>query len=278
MSIRFTSFGIGRSEAQGALSDAGWKVYCFPNAGGSAALYRALAAESRHALSVRAALLPGRDGRFGERPYETWPELVRAATAAIHADAPERYALMGHSMGALVAFEVARAIRRDALNPPSLLVVSARQGPACTSCIPPVSHLPDEDLARAMAASAGGVPAELLADRDSLALFMPILRSDMRLLEAYAYVAEDPLDVPILSLAGDDDPLTALAGVEAWREQTSSRFLLQRFSGDHWFIRMHVPAIARAMLRQLAPEAECVAIEPDTPSAQGNKEAECRFS
>jgi surfactin synthase thioesterase subunit len=154
-------------------------------------------------------------------------------------------------MGALVAFEVARALRREGFPPARLLVASARVAPQCTAAAGPVAHLPDQELAEVMEARSGGMPPEVLADRETLALFMPVLRCDMRLLEQYQYQEEATLDTPLLALAGEDDPLTTLAQAHAWREQTSASFEVERFCGDHWFIRMHTASIARSILRRL---------------------------
>jgi medium-chain acyl-[acyl-carrier-protein] hydrolase len=268
--LRFTSLGFGPRASSTARAEPvapRLRLYCFPNAGGSATVYRGLASELRASVDVRAALLPGRDGRFAEPALTSWPELVGAAVAAICEDAPTSFALLGHSMGALLAFEVARELRRLGLLMPELLVASARVAPQLSVEAEPVSHLSDQELAQAMSRQSGGIPSAVLADAEALALFVPALRTDMRLLEHYRYRPEAALAVPLLAFAGERDPLAGLAQVEAWREQTASSFRFRRCAGDHWIIRSHAAELCRELLSALGMAPAATPVEHTTAQA-----------
>jgi medium-chain acyl-[acyl-carrier-protein] hydrolase len=231
------------------------KVFCFPYAGGAASLFHgwgdALGAET-HLCAVQ---LPGRGGRFREAPAQTIDELVKAAADGLSGELDLPFALFGHSMGAVVAFELARELRRRGGRQPFLLVVSGHQAPHIPEPHPPFSHLPDPEFLEEARQRYDGIPAEVLAEPELLQLVLPVLRADIRALENYAYVEEAPLECPIGVFGGDQDHHVSASDLEAWRGYTRATVTLRTFSGGHFFVQEARSDVLRSLATLLGEGA-----------------------
>lgn len=230
------------------------RLYCFPYAGAAASAYRDWPAALGPEIEVLAVQIPGRGARFAEPPFRNCLDLAAAAAAGLGPQLEPPFALFGHSMGALVAFEVARQLRRDGRPGPALLAVSGRQGPQRPEPHPPYSHLPDAEFLSQVVTRYGGIPDEVLAEKDLLRLLMPALRADVQLLEAYEYVAEAPLACPIVALGGLEDDEVSLEDLEAWRGETSAGCAVRTFQGGHFFIDSARAEVAQVLRDQLLME------------------------
>jgi surfactin synthase thioesterase subunit len=208
-------------------------LLCLPHAGGSAAWYASWRPPLRDCAEVVPVELPGRGTRRGDSLGQSVPELLDAVRPTVHGHTDRPYVLYGHSLGALLAFELAHELAA-AGRPPTLLVVSGRNGPSRASELPPVHHLPDAEFLRAIADFAG-TPDEVLEDPSLMRLFLPQLRADMRAAETYEYRHRAPLDVPLLVLEGRDDPLVSADGVRAWRVETTAACDVVWYAGGHFF-------------------------------------------
>jgi medium-chain acyl-[acyl-carrier-protein] hydrolase len=166
-------------------------------------------------------------------------------------DAP--FALFGHSMGALVAFELVRELRRRDGPAPVLLAVSGHQAPLRPDVEGPFSHLPDAAFLDEVRRRYDGIPAEVLEEEELLQLLLPVLRADIQALETYVYDGEPPLDCPISCFGGEDDPHVALADLEAWSDETSGRLRVRTFPGGHFFVESARREVLRALGEDLAP-------------------------
>jgi surfactin synthase thioesterase subunit len=162
------------------------------------------------------------------------------------------FALFGHSIGALIAFNLARWLREHAGLSPALLLVSGRYAPHLPSLRPAVHALPD-DRFFAELKYYGATPDELLHDEDLRALFLPVLRADFALFETATYISQAPLSCPIVALSGQDDHTVTLERVEAWREHTTNRFTLRELPGGHFFLNTHRGALLAALGEELVP-------------------------
>lgn len=211
------------------------RLFCFPYAGGSAALY----ARWHHALpadvDVVAIELPGHGKRIGEACAVDMAALADDLAADLEPSLDRPYAFFGHSLGATLAFACARALRRRGARLPAHLIASGR--------IAPDRRGPDEDAADrsdadfiAHVRALGGTAPEVLAEPELLALFLPILRADYRLIQSHAYRPEPPLAVPITALAGASDARATPHELTAWRAHTTGPFALHVVAGDHFFV------------------------------------------
>lgn len=211
------------------------RLFCFPYAGGGASVYSAWWRELPAHTELCAIKLPGREARLGEPPFERLTALVQALATALDGWLTKPFAFYGHSMGALVSFELARELRRRGAPPPRHLFVAARRAPHLPAS-EPVNGLPEGEFL-AWLRRIGGTPEEVLRDPELLGLFMPVLRADVAVNEAEPFVAGAPLDCPISAFGGVDDERAAPADLEAWGQHTRGPFRIEMFPGGHFFLR-----------------------------------------
>jgi medium-chain acyl-[acyl-carrier-protein] hydrolase len=226
-------------------------LFCFPYAGGSSAVFRSWP-KALSAVDVRAVQLPGRGGRLRERPHTRVRELAVAACDGLLAHLDEPFALFGHSFGALVAFEVARELRRRRGPQPVHLFISARRGPRRPDPVPPLHGLPEARFLHEVQTRYGGIPDVVLQEPELLALLLPTLRADLEAVETYTYEPEAPLDVPISAFGGLNDPWATLEDLEAWRDETRATFKLTRFPGGHFYLESSEAPLLQELGAQLA--------------------------
>lgn len=226
------------------------RLVCFPHAGGSASAFRTWPAGLPQAVELWSAELPGRGARAGEAPVADRERIVTEIADGLPDGVP--LALFGHSLGAVLAYETARELRRRGLPVPRLLVASAREAPHLPHPGEPVHALGDEAFLAAVQ-RLGGTPAEVLAEPDLVELALPALRADFRISETYAFRREAPLDVPILAIGGVDDPDVTPADLEAWEEHTTAGCRTTLFAGGHFFVEPAEAAVLQLLARELAP-------------------------
>ncbi|AUX39241.1 thioesterase [Sorangium cellulosum] len=211
------------------------RLFCFPYAGGSASAYSAWWRELPASVELCTIKLPGREARLREPPFQRLTPLVGALSAALGPWLTKPFALYGHSLGALVAFELARALRRRGAPLPRHLLVSGRRAPHLP--MGEAFHaLPDPEFV-AWIRRMGGTPDEVLREPELMELFLPVLRADVAVNEAEPFVAEAPLDCPITAFGGVVDERASPAELEAWRELTRGSFRVEMFPGGHFFLR-----------------------------------------
>lgn len=209
-------------------------LVCFPHAGGAASVWRPLSAALRGRADVVAVQYPGRQDRLAEPPAAGVVELAEGVVRAWPSDLRGPFVLFGHSMGAVVAFEVARRLRADGRGGPAALVVSGSPAPGLVRR-GGVHALDDAGFTAALR-ELGGVPEAVLAEPELLPLVLPPVRADFRAIETYACRPGAPLDVPVTALAADADPRARVAEVEAWRGCTRAAFSLQVVPGGHFAV------------------------------------------
>lgn len=243
----------------GPRSAAAVRLLCIPFAGGGASAFRLWSAGLPPTVDVMVAQLPGRESRLHERPLTSIGAMVEHLRPAVTAQADLPIAIFGHSMGALVGLELARALRADGLPGPLHLFVSASNPPGRREkALPPLHELPDDALVAELHQRYGGVPAAVREQRELMELLLPMLRADVTALETYRARELPPLDCPITVYAGSRDALAPPDSMRGWREETSGRFHARTFDGGHFFINTHreplladvVTALARAATRE----------------------------
>jgi medium-chain acyl-[acyl-carrier-protein] hydrolase len=226
------------------------RLFCFPYAGGAASIYRAWPNKLPPDIEVFPVQLPGRGNRMGEQPFKRIEPLVAAAADALSPYLEGSFAFFGHSMGAIISFELARLLRREHRPTPAHLFLSGRSAPHKLRKGSVTYNLPEpefiEELRRLK-----GTPQEVLEHPELMDMLSPILRADFEICETYGYVPEPPLECPITAFAGLLDQDVSREQIEGWREYTSSSFTLRMFPGDHFFLHDSAPQmlqlIAQAM-------------------------------
>jgi surfactin synthase thioesterase subunit len=229
------------------------RVFCFPHAGAGALTFRPWADLFPPEIELAAVQLPGRDDRFREPAFTDVHALVPVLGRALYPYELSRpFAFYGHSMGAIVAFELAHFLAAQYGLAPVHLFVSARSSPDVIDARPPLYSLPDDRFIEQLRAL-DGTPEELLTNPDPG--WLRLLRSDFELNEAYRFDNRKPLDVPIAAYGGRDDPRVAAAGVEAWRAHTSRAFTFRLFDAGHFFIHAQRTEVVQAVLLTLTRSA-----------------------
>jgi len=224
-------------------------LVCFPPAGAAASFFLALADDAPAQVDPWALALPGREVRIAEPALTEMTELVDAIVAVLAPALDVPAILLGHSMGASVAFEVARELERERPGSVAHLVVSGRAGPRDgAAAAPPPGPDPTSDAQLVDALRAlGGTPPEILDSPDMLELLLPPMRADYTLLAGYEPRWRPPLDIPITALVGDADPTVDLAAVATWREVCNAAFIAREVPGGHFYLQSSAEEAADAV-------------------------------
>lgn len=225
------------------------RLFCFPYAGGNAAAYLNWQPKLGPEIEICAIQLPGRGTRMGEPAIDRLAPLVRQLAEVIAGEGDLPAAFFGHSLGALVAFELARFSKLMHLRGPERLIVSGCQAPSVRQARDHLHTLPDAELIEELRRY-NGTPAAILAHAELMALVLPAIRADFAIVETYAYRAGIRLDQPIDVLAGTKDPIVPPDRVAPWLAETERPGGIHWFEGDHFFLDTQPEAVA-ARLRDL---------------------------
>lgn len=233
------------------------RLFCFPFAGGSALTYRDWAQDLPASIEVCPIQLPGRGNRSLETPCTRLAPLVRDLTSALCSYLDRPFTFFGHSLGALISFEVALRLRAQVELSPVHLFVSGCRAPHLPSSSRPIHALPDAEFVEEIR-RLGGTPNEVLQNADIMQLLLPMLRADFAAYETYTYEAAQPLDCPISALGGWHDRETTQDELAAWQDHTGAQFQLHMFPGDHFFLRHARVPILQLLSRHLVSPHEPV--------------------
>jgi medium-chain acyl-[acyl-carrier-protein] hydrolase len=225
--------------------DARVRIVCFPYAGGGPPAFRGLSDALTGALEVLAVEPPGRGTRIGEAPVTRLEPTVAAVTTELEPFLDRPVAFFGHSLGALVAFEVVREMRRRRLPRPIRLFASAARAPH-RPCGEPLHELPD-DAFLARIGCLNGTPAAVLADRQLMELLLPALRADFAAAATYRSAPGRPIATPITALGGRADAHVSHDDLQGWAWHTRGGFDLRTFEGDHFFLHSATHELAQAI-------------------------------
>jgi medium-chain acyl-[acyl-carrier-protein] hydrolase len=222
------------------------RLFCFPHAGGGAG--QPLALSGWTAVPVR---LPGRESRLAEAPFERMGPLVAALAGQIDGYLDQPFAFFGHSMGAVVAFELARELRRRSRPLPRVLIASGARAPQFRR-----HHVPPPALSREAFVEElrrlEGIPAEVLGDAALMRALLPALETDAALFRNYIYTEASPLPIPVRAYGGRDDPNVRREHLDGWREQTTASFAVRVFPGGHFYPTTARELFLEALERDLA--------------------------
>ncbi|MFL6253976.1 MAG: thioesterase II family protein [Pyrinomonadaceae bacterium] len=227
------------------------RLFCFPYAGGSAAIFHHWSRSLPHDIEVCPVMLPGRGSRMREPPLTRLSTLVEQLARAIEPYLDKPFAFFGHSMGAFIGFELARSLRRQAGVEPAHLFVSGCRAPQLPDSQPLAYDLPDHEFIEYLR-ELNGTPEEMLGHPELMALMMPLLRADFEAVSTYVYADDAALSCPISAYGGLRDATTTREDLAPWSELTTGRFVLRMFDGDHFFIQHAAPLLLATLSRELA--------------------------
>jgi medium-chain acyl-[acyl-carrier-protein] hydrolase len=233
------------------------KLICFPYAGGTIATFRDWPAYLPADVELYAIQLPGRANRTREVVCDRLQPLVQQLAETIGPVLEPPFAFFGHSMGALVSFELARELRRRRLPGPARQYVSGHRAPQLPDPNPAIHHLPEAEFLEEVRQLAG-TPPEVLENEELMRLLLPTLRADFAACETYTYVAQPPLDIEIVAFGSLEDSQVSRPELQAWREQTQASFMLWMFPGDHFYLHYDAESLLRIMSRDLIKAIQTV--------------------
>lgn len=210
------------------------RLFCFPYGGGGANVFRLWPSLLPPEVELSAIQMPGRENRFMEAPLTRLEPLVETLAEVMQQVLDKPFAFFGHSLGAIVSFELARLLRRKSGTQPAGLFVSG--------CGAPHRHrhqnihqLPEPEFIEAVK-KYNGISEEILQSEELMQLILPCLYGDFTIFETYQYTHQPPLDCPITACGGLEDDNVTPEELAAWKEQTVNQFDLHMFPGDHFFV------------------------------------------
>lgn len=222
------------------------RLFCFPYAGGGASIYRKWAGSLRDDVELCAIQLPGREDRLAEPPCARLSELIPRVIDQLSPYTDLPFAFFGHSLGALIAFELTRTLRDAWVTQPAHLFVSGRRAPHLPARRAPMYDLPDAEFEAGLA-EMQGTPREVLENRELMDLVVPILRVDFALNDTYTHARATALDVPLTVFGGSDDVEATPEELDAWRLHSRAFGGVHVFPGHHFYLHDHAGALAQAV-------------------------------
>jgi surfactin synthase thioesterase subunit len=211
------------------------RLFCFPYAGGGALTYRNWSARLPAEVEVYCIQHPGQGRRHMEESFTRLPAMIESLAPALRPYLDRPFAFFGHSMGALISFELARHVRSAYGLEPVHLFVSGRRAPCLQHTNSPIYKLPDEEFFAEICRVNKGA-SEMLNHVELMQLLLPHMRADFELVDTYTYTPGLPLNCPLTALGSTDDEETTRERLEPWRAETAGPFSMCVLPGDHFYL------------------------------------------
>jgi len=231
-------------------SMARFRLFCFPYAGGSSGIFRPWSRQIQRHVEVVPALLPGRESRLREPACTRVEPLVESLAREIVPYLDRPFAFFGHSMGAIISFELARRLRWERRIEPEHLFISGRRAPQLMDQDPEIHDLPEAEFVAAVG-RLQGTPREILEHAELMQMLIPLLRADFAVCTTYTYSHCTPLRCPMTVLGGLHDETVTRAQLEPWCLQTTGGCRVHMLEGDHFFINHQQAAILSIIMQTL---------------------------
>ncbi len=226
------------------------KLFCLPFAGGGSVSFRPWSDLVPEQIELIAVEIPGRGRRIGEPLRRRMDYLIPDMAQGLLPELDKPFALFGHSMGTLLAFELAHFLKDHQHPKPLHLFLSGRGAPHIPSRDKPIHRLADDEFIREIK-NFNGTPKEVLEHEELMQIVVPILRADFEICETYQFKPKLPLEIPITVFGGLRDSGASREELAAWEKHTSSEFNLRMFPGDHFFLLEHFRVLIESMVRDL---------------------------
>jgi medium-chain acyl-[acyl-carrier-protein] hydrolase len=231
------------------------RLFCFHHGGGGASAFYKWADKLPETIELGAVQLPGRENRFDEPLLQNMEEVIHGLLKNFDSYLGKPYIFFGHSMGAKISFELARALRNLNLPLPSHLVVSGCGAPHLPSDRPPIHALPDHEFISQLLIY-NGIPPEIINNKEDLInLYLPIIKADFKILENYEFKIEEALPCNIVAIHGREDSTVEEENILEWKYHTAYNFRYFSTSGDHFFIKSAQNEVLNIIIQSLR-EAE----------------------
>jgi medium-chain acyl-[acyl-carrier-protein] hydrolase len=227
------------------------RLFCFPYAGGSTLIYRKWPDTLAPAIEVCAVQLKGHGSRLLETPLKSMSQLIPELAEGLAPYLDKPCAFFGHSMGAVISFELARYLQEVNGFELTHLFVSGRRAPQLPNSDPYTFDLPEADFIEELH-RLNGTPKEVFGNPDLMRLLVPLLRADFELIETYRYVPGSPLTCPMTAFGGLEDGDEVADLLYPWRELTDGPFSLRMFPGDHFFLNTADLELTDAIAQELS--------------------------
>jgi surfactin synthase thioesterase subunit len=233
--------------------ESSFRLFCVPFAGVGPSAFRGWAQSIGPEIETIYVHLPGRESRFRDPAVTSVRGLSDQIAASMVPWLDRPYAVFGHSLGAVIAFETIRALRAAGRTLPRTLFVSASRAPHLPHPHAPLHHLPDDELLRRVNERyEGSVPAAVLSCPELRGLFVPTLRADLTALETYTFEPGEPLGCPISAFCGRTDPTVTSAAIAPWSIHGEAGFRLRMVDGGHLYLQTARPSLLSAIHGDLA--------------------------
>jgi medium-chain acyl-[acyl-carrier-protein] hydrolase len=226
------------------------KLFCFPYAGGSASVYSGWAGFFPPTVRVIPVELPGRGSRLNEPLISSLSPLINILVEDILPQLDSPFTFFGHSMGALIAFEMTRYLYYEYGYEPLRLFVSGRRAPQSPTLTPSSYNLQKDELIEELR-KIGGTPSEVLGHAELMEIMLPVIRADFQLHQTYEFISGGRLTCPISAYGGMEDFEVPRSLLLSWRELTTSTFGLHMLPGDHFFLRSSQTLLLELLMREL---------------------------
>jgi medium-chain acyl-[acyl-carrier-protein] hydrolase len=227
------------------------RLYCFPYSGASASIYYPWIEILPPSIEVFPVQLPGRGYRVSEAPFEEITCLIQVLDKEILNSLTEKpFALFGHSMGALVAYELSKQLEKNHQLSPLILFVSGHNAPHIPDRADPIHHLEESDFLDRIR-KLNGTPEEILRDKELVDLLLPILRADFKLSETYEWELGKMLSCPIIACGGLQDEYLDKNGLDAWGDLTEHGSSIRFFPGDHFYLNQNRHSLLQVIAQEL---------------------------
>lgn len=211
------------------------RLFCFPYSGGSASAFRTWEHSLPPDIEIVPIQLPGRENRLRERPFTHLTPLIQALLDVLPPMLDKPFVLFGHSLGALICFELTRQLQKKGGPQPQHIFVSAHRAPQKPLLQEPL-HLQSDTKMLQELRNLNGTPESVLQNTELMNILMPLFRADFSIYETYTYQPEDPLNCAITAFCGTQDTRATRGEMIPWQEQTSGHFVLRMLPGGHFFM------------------------------------------
>ncbi|MBT7443437.1 MAG: thioesterase [Methylococcales bacterium] len=225
-------------------------LVCFPYAGGGGHIFAQWKENLPSNINIIAVNPPGRGARMMETPFSQMSPLIADLLPAIKALMNTPVIFFGHSLGAVTAFEVARALRKQNVPLPKKLLAAGRRAPQVENDSGAIYHLPDAEFTEEIRKKKG-TPEEVLNNDELMALVLPMLKADFEIADTHQYQDEAPFDFPISYFWGKEDKPVNRNNDDAWAQQTHAEYQHHELNGGHFFLHSEKEQLLSLITKEL---------------------------